>query len=137
MDSVTVSNLRPAGVALLESLLALALFGVAIVALVGILKEMSLITVESTARQHALSQTQSLLEEQLRSPQIEEGTSEVGPDERGIRYRVVVAQETSLVTRQGMILPGMYWIQVTASWDEGGRTERVEAETLRNALLYR
>lgn len=135
MDSL--NQHRSSGVALLEAMLALALFGITVVSLVGVLRNMSLLTVESSRRAHALNHAQSLLEAELRSYQVIEGVTRTGPDDLGISYEVRVEPHLELVNQTGSTLPGMYRILVIATWREGAQIETLEAETLRNALLYR
>ncbi len=127
---------HPSGIALLEAMLALALFGLVTVSLVGALQNMTLLAVESTQQTSAIHGMRSLMEESLRGPSIETGTQEIGPDEMGILYQVSVTPDLTQVNENGLALPDLYLIEVSATWQEGNRRESLTAETLRNVQLY-
>lgn len=138
MDSVATitHSSRKAGIALLEAMLALAVFGLVTVSLVGALRNMSLLTIETAQETHAIQAMRTLMEQRLHSPELELGVKKIGPDELGISYRVKMDPEDSLRDENGLALPGLYQIEVTASWKEGEQVRSLSAETLKNVQLY-
>tara|TARA_R110002096_G_scaffold54517_13_gene140603 strand:- start:9691 stop:10110 length:420 start_codon:yes stop_codon:yes gene_type:complete len=138
MDSVSpnLRRSRNTGVALLEAMLALAVFGLVTVSLVGALRSMSLLTIESAQEAHAVQAMRTLMEQQLHSQEVEPGVTRIGPDELGVSYQVNINPEVSIIDGNGIALPDLYQIEVIAAWKEGDRTQSRRAETLKNALLY-
>lgn len=138
MDSVkpNAQSSRKAGIALLEAMLALAVFGLVTVSLVGALRNMSLLTIETAQETHAIQAMRTLMEQRLHGSELELGVAKIGPDELGISYRVKMDPENSLLDENGVVLPGLYQIEVTASWKEGEQVRSLSAETLKNVQLY-
>jgi hypothetical protein len=136
MDPVTRFRSPRAGVALLEAMFAVAIFGLAAVALLAAVRDLGRLAVESDVEGHVHARLRGLLEEELRDGAIRERTRTVGPDDFGVRYAISVATERP-TNRNGLPLEGLFRIRVRAEWKDGGVAEAREADALRYAPLYR
>ncbi len=137
MDSLGLSpRLASGGVALLEALFAVAIFGLVAVSLLGALRDLGQLSVETGIESAILLQMRALLEEELRDPLVELRSRSLGPDSSGVTYFVTTQPELRR-NRSGQPLDGLYSILVRAEWREGTRPQFREATTLRHASLYR
>jgi Na+-translocating ferredoxin:NAD+ oxidoreductase RnfG subunit len=121
---------------LMEVIIALAIFSIAAVALVGAINQMGeTVILTRTMRQVEISLA-SLLDEYSKAPQIQELEKDLDRDEAGVGYHIEVKEVENIKNRAGQPITGIYRIAVTASWKEDGKTWTKQAETLRNISLY-
>jgi prepilin-type N-terminal cleavage/methylation domain-containing protein len=124
------------GMTLMESLLALAVFGVAALALVKTLRIMGEMTLETRTMRMVEQGIESLIDEYGKVPALDELDEEVKGDSKGVAYRVQIRPVQGLMNREGRELQGFYLIKVTASWIDGGRPVQREAEMIRFANAF-
>lgn len=131
---------RRSGFTLLEVMLALMVFGIAVVALVGAINGVGNASTESRVYREVESRLESLLTEVTRMPrdpsaQPAERTWEKTVRENGVEYHIKKTP-VDITNKEGQVLPDMFTIKVTARWKEGGRDEELGAETLLYPPLY-
>jgi hypothetical protein len=126
-----------AAFSLLEVVLALGLFGLAAVGLMGALNEVSRHTLDTVEESWITEHLRSLLTEISKNPQVQPGEISFDADRNGISYTAVIEQHEP-VSAKGETLQNLLHIKVTALRNLGkGRTEVVgEAETLRYLPLF-
>lgn len=127
---------RPRGMTLLEVVLALAVFSIAALALVGTIQQIANAGIESQKLLEIEQGLESLLDEYGKMPQLREMEQELKPGTDGVAYRVAIELVRDLRNQDGRFLQNTYRILVTARWDEGGAPLEVSAETLRYAGAY-
>lgn len=127
---------RPRGMTLLEVVLALAVFSIAALALVGTIHQIANAGLESQKLLEVEQSLESLLDEYGKMPQLREMEQELKPGADGVAYRVAIELVRDLRNQDGRFLQNTYRILVTARWDEGGAPMEVSAETLRYAGSY-
>ena len=125
------SSLRRRAFTLFEVLLALAVFSMAAVALVGTLNQIGEAAYEARQFRTIELNLESLLDEYSKVPQLQDLDEELpaGPD--GISYHVTVSEVTDLQNQDAQPLNGIFRILVTAHWKEGRDKMTLEAETMR------
>lgn len=121
--------------ALLEILLAVAVFGIAAVALVRVVHQIGMTSVESALETRVVSTLESLLEEHGRSPNLRTGVIDLPADVDGVIYQVEVRPHP-LTSSQGLALEDLYRVRALARWTEGPNARTLEAETYRYAPMY-
>lgn len=130
---------RPGAAAfsLLEVVLALAVFGISAVALMGALNEVSRHTLDTVEESWVTERLRSLLTEISKNPQVQPGELTFDPDLSGIAYTALI-EEYEARSAKGESLRNLLRIKVTAVRPlGGGRSEVVEeAETLRYLPLF-
>jgi hypothetical protein len=128
---------RGAAFSLLEVVLALGLFGLAAVGLMGALNEVSRHTLDTVEESWVTERLRSLLTEISKNPQVQPGEISFDADRNGISYKALIEVHEP-VSAKGETLRNLVHIRVTALRDLGrGRTEVVsEAETLRYLPLF-
>lgn len=138
-----------AGVLLVEVLLALALFGMAALALMKALTMVSQAANEAKMEMRMVAVLQSTLTQYSRMTRIEETDRPIvsEPDELGVWTETIIREmteqngellqtdESERGTRQP--LQQMYHIIVTAYWEMEGQEGQMTANTYRYAPLYR
>jgi type II secretory pathway pseudopilin PulG len=134
-----------AGVALIEVILAVALFGMAAL---GLLRALTYMSQASNSAKMELRMMQSTLTQFARQPKIEETARPIvsEPDESGVwtETRILEMNEKNgnlLQTDEGEEggrepLTQMFQIIVTAYWELGGQRGEETAETFRYAPLF-
>lgn len=122
---------------LLEVVLALGLFGLAAVGLMGALNEVSRYTLDTVQESWVSERLRSLLTEISKNPQLQPGELAFDADRSGIAFRATIERHEPR-SPKGTTLTNLLHIRVTALRDlGGGRTEVIdEAETLRYLPLF-
>lgn len=139
---------QAAGVALIEVLLAVSLFGLAALGLLRALTTLSLVANEALMEQRMMAVLQSTLTQYHRQPKIEETDRPIitEPDEMGVWTETVIVEmneanrmqletdENERGTRQP--LQQMFHITVIARWNLGDQGGEAIADTYRYAPLF-
>jgi prepilin-type N-terminal cleavage/methylation domain-containing protein len=123
---------RRAAFSLLEVVLALALFGLAAVALMSALNEVSRHTLETVEESWITERLRSLLTEYSRSPELEPGQVEIDPGREGVGYRVTI-ERLEPRSATGAVLTDLLRVKVVAL---RGPEIVAEAETWRYLPLF-
>ncbi len=118
---------------LLEIVLALAVFSMAAMALVGTLNKIADAGSDSQRLLEVEQSLESYIDEFGKMPQIRELEEDIKADADGVAYRVVIQQIKDLKNQEGRFLQNMFRIQVTARWYEGKAPIELQAETFRYA----
>lgn len=127
---------RVRGMTLLEVVLALAVFSIAALALVGTIQQIADAGIESQKLLEIEQGLESLLDEYGKMPQLREMEQELKPGTDDVAYRIAIELVRDLRNQDGRFLQNTYRILVTARWNEGGAPVEVSAETLRYAGAY-
>lgn len=125
---------------LLEALLALMVFSIAVVALVEAINLSGLASSEARLEGRVQARLEALLLETTRLSQTNGYDSPPGLldtvlTEEGVQYHLKTG-ELELTNQDGEPLPGIYAVKVTATWRESMRTQTAEAETWFWPTLY-
>ncbi|MCB1091119.1 MAG: hypothetical protein KDL87_06295 [Verrucomicrobiae bacterium] len=122
---------------LLEVVLALALFGLAAVGLMGALNQVSRFTVDTVDEAWITERLRSLLTEISKNPRLEPGEIKFDPDRNGIGFLALI-ERYEPKSAKGETLQNLLQIKVTAVRPlGGGRSEVIgEAQTLRYVPLF-
>lgn len=145
---VRAARRRQAGVALIEVILAVALFGMAALGLLRALTTMSRAANNAKMELRMMAVLQSTLTQHARKPDIEETTRPIvsEPDESGVWTETTILEmneknrnfletdESETGGRQQ--LQQMFHITVTAFWELGGERGEETAETFRYGPLF-
>lgn len=124
------------GMTLLEVVIALAVFSIAALALVGTINKIA-DTATDSQRFLEIEQTlESLIDEFGKVPQIRELEEEIKPGPDGVAYRVVIEQIKDLKNQEGRFLQDTFRIQAFARWNDGSGATELSAETLRYAGAF-
>lgn len=121
---------------ILEVVLALAVFSIAVMALVGTLNQVALAGVESQKLLEVEQTLESLIDEYGKMPQISEMEQEIKPGADGVAYKVRIQQVKDLRNQEGRFLQNTFRIQVVGRWLDGGSAVEMSAETLRYAGAF-
>ncbi len=132
---------NPSGFTLLEVMLALMVFSMAVVALVAAINGVGMASTESRVYREVQSRLEALMTEITRMPP--DPSVPIGGDrtvektvrENGVEYRVKKSP-VEITNKDGLVLPEMYEVKATARWKDGGRDEQLDAETLVYPPLY-
>jgi prepilin-type N-terminal cleavage/methylation domain-containing protein len=128
------------GFTLLEVMLALMVFSMAVVALVTAINGIGNASTESRQYREVQSRLESLLTEITRMPPDPSAapgdrTLEKTVRENGVEYRIKKAP-LELTNKDGQQLPDMFTVTATARWKEGGGDAELSAETMVYPPLY-
>ena len=121
------------GFTLLETLLALMVFSVAVVALVEAVHQLGEHTLLRRHEAAVQERMRSLLVEHTR---LEDAPAEVQLQESEVTY-TVTHTPLELKDRDGKPLPGLFEVRVTAAWHEGRTPQQASAETWVYPPLFR
>lgn len=124
------------GFTLLEVLLALAVFSIAALALVGTLSQIARVSSDAQRLLEIEQSLESLIDEYGKMPQVRELEEQIKPGEDGVAYRVLIQQVKDLQNQEGRFLQNTFRIQATARWDEGDGPIEMNAETYRYAGAF-
>lgn len=124
------------GMTLMEVVLALAVFSLAAVALVGTLNRIAESGIDARKLLEIDQDLESLIDEYSKVPQIQERDEQIKPGADGVAYRILIKQVKDLKNKDGRFLQNTFRIQVTARWNEGFGPVEVQAETLRYAGAF-
>lgn len=125
-----------AGMTLMEVLLALAVFSIAAMALVGTLTQIASVSSDSQQLLEIEQSLESLIDEYGKMPQIREMEEQIKPGADGVAYRVLIQQVKDLQNQEGRFLQNTFRIQATARWDDGSGPIEMNAETYRYAGAF-
>lgn len=117
------------GFTLLESLLALAIFSLAVGAIATAINRLGTISLQARQDRAVERALESLLleHEAVRPLAAKTVTPPPGPD--GIRYQVKT-EPARLQDQQGKPLAGLWRLEATANWNENGRPITLSAESM-------
>ncbi|MGV3662953.1 MAG: prepilin-type N-terminal cleavage/methylation domain-containing protein [Prosthecobacter sp.] len=111
---------------LLETLLALTIFSMAVVALVEAVNQLGLTTIHQRRESEVQERMRSLLTERTRLPLPQEEETKV--KEGDITY-TVQHQKLELQNKDGQPVEGLYEVRVTAQWMEGREPQQASVDT--------
>lgn len=121
---------------LLEVVLALAVFSIAALALVGTINQIAEAGADSQRILEIEQSLESLIDEYGKMPQIRELEEQIKPGSDGVAYRVLIQQVKDLQNQEGRYLQNTFRIQAVARWDEGDGAIEMSAETYRYAGAF-
>jgi prepilin-type N-terminal cleavage/methylation domain-containing protein len=124
------------GMTLLEVVLALAVFSIAALALVGTLNKIAETAVESQIILEIEQSLESLIDEYGKMPQMRNLEEDIKPGADGVVYRVKIEQIKDMKNKEGQFLNDMFKIQAFAKWNDGSGVIELEAESLRYAGAF-
>jgi len=124
------------GMTLLEVVLALAVFSIAALALVGTMNQIAEAATESQTILEIEQTLESLIDEYGKMPQMRNLEEDIKPGSDGVAYRVKVEQVKDLRNQDGQFLQDMFRIQAFARWDDGGGVIELEADSMRYAGAF-
>ncbi len=124
------------GMTLLEVVIALAVFSIAALALVGTINKIADTSTESQKILEVEQGLESLIDEYGKMPQMRDLEEEIKPGPDGVAYRVVIEQVKDLKNQEGRFLQDTFHIRAFARWNDGGGPTELSAETLRYAGAY-
>lgn len=127
---------RTAGFTLMEVLLALAVFSIAALALVGTINHIATVSSDSQRLLEIEQTLESLIDEYGKMPQVRELEEQIKPGADGVAYRVLIQQVKDLQNKDGRFLQNTFRILVTARWDDGDGAVEMNAETYRYAGAF-
>lgn len=127
---------RNSGMTLLEVVMALAVFSLAVVALVGTINKVADTATDSQRLIEVEQTLESLIDEFGKMPQIRELEQAIKPGPDGVAYRVVIEQVKDMKNKDGRFLQDTFLIRAIARWNDGGGPSEISAETLRYAGAY-
>lgn len=131
---------RSPGFTLLEVMLALMVFSIAVVALVSAINATGNASTEARLYREMQSRLESLMTEVTRMPP--EPTA--SPDDRifektvrenGVEYHIR-KEPVEIANKDGQVLPGIFTVKATARWKDGAQDGLLEADTLVYPPLY-
>lgn len=133
-----IASLHPRrqGMTLLEVVLALAVFSIAALALVGTLNQIAEAASESQILLEVEQNLESLIDEYGKMPQMRELEEEIKPGSDGVAYRVKVEMVKDLRNKDGRFLQDMYKITAIARWNDGGGVMELQADSMRYAVVF-
>jgi prepilin-type N-terminal cleavage/methylation domain-containing protein len=118
---------------LLETLLALMIFSIAVVALVEAVNQLGKDTLHRRREATVHERVRSLLVEHSRLPNAPE---EAKTEEDGVSY-LIRRKRLDLKNREGMPINDLFEVRVTAEWLEGREPQTLSAETWVYPPLFR
>lgn len=133
---IVISNARRQGMTLLEVVLALAVFSIAALALVGTLNQIAEAASESQILLEVEQNLESLIDEYGKMPQMRELEEEIKPGSDGVAYRVKVETVKDLRNKDGRFLQDMFKITAIARWNDGGGVMELQADSMRYAGAF-
>ena len=133
---IVISNAHRQGMTLLEVVLALAVFSIAALALVGTLNQIAEAASESQILLEVEQNLESLIDEYGKMPQMRELEEEIKPGSDGVAYRVKVEMVKDLRNKDGRFLQDMFKITAIARWNDGGGVMELQADSMRYAGAF-
>jgi prepilin-type N-terminal cleavage/methylation domain-containing protein len=134
-------HVREAGFTLLEVMLAVFIFGIAAVALVEAINTSGRTALDARTKGSIQMRLDNLLLEATRDPlwasdaRMQVATERT-VEENGFKY-TIKREPLDLQNVDGQPLQGLYLVQITARWMEGGRERNAVAETWAYPLMFR
>lgn len=124
------------GMTLLEVVIALAVFSIAALALVGTINKIADTATDSQQFLEVEQKLESLIDEYGKVPQVREMEEEIKPGPDGVAYRVVIEQVKDMKNQEGRFLQDTFLIRAIARWNDGSGPTEISAETLRYAGAF-
>ncbi|WP_133793414.1 type II secretion system protein [Prosthecobacter fusiformis] len=124
------------GMTLLEVVMALAVFSIAALALVGTLNQIAAAGTDSQRILEIEQSLESLIDEYGKMPLIRELDEQIKAGEDGVAYRVIIEQVKDLQNQDGRFLQNTFRVLAVARWDEGSGAIEMQAETYRYAGAF-
>jgi type II secretory pathway pseudopilin PulG len=121
---------------LLEVVIALAVFSIAVVALIGTINKIADTATDSQKFLEVEQTLESLIDEFGKMPQLREMEENIKPGPDGVAYRVTIELVRDLKNKEGRFLQDTYRIRASARWNDGGGPTEISAETLRYAGAF-
>ncbi|TDU81464.1 hypothetical protein EI77_00773 [Prosthecobacter fusiformis] len=121
---------------LLEVVMALAVFSIAALALVGTLNQIAAAGTDSQRILEIEQSLESLIDEYGKMPLIRELDEQIKAGEDGVAYRVIIEQVKDLQNQDGRFLQNTFRVLAVARWDEGSGAIEMQAETYRYAGAF-
>lgn len=131
---------RARGFLLMEVILALGVFGIAVTGFTIAITRTAEVAVMAQRQTQINRLLESALMETLSQPQMEVGSNTMALEETiagaNVEIDVIIEELTDFTTEDGQPLSDMYRIEVRANWFEDGEWKQEMAETWRYANLY-
>lgn len=124
------------GMTLMEVVLALSVFAVAALALVGTLNQIGEAGADSQRLLEIEQSLESIIDEYGKMPQIRELDEEIKAGSDGVSYQVMIRLVKDLQNQDGRFLQNTFRVVAIARWDEGGGIIELQAETYRYAGAF-
>lgn len=124
------------GFLLLEMVLALAIFGVAVTGFVVALNKMAQTAALAQSEMKITRLLDSALDETLSIPVLEEGETNSTIEGTGIELDTSIKLIDNLQNEDGQILQEMYRIEIRAKWYDNGQWQNRAVETWRYGRMY-
>lgn len=124
------------GFLLLEMVLALAIFGIAVTGLVVALNRTAAVAELSQSELRITRMLDSALDETLSIPVMEEGESSYTIPGTDIELTTTIELIEDLENEDGAILQEMYRIEILAQWYANGENQKRAVETWRYGRMY-
>ncbi len=125
------------GFLLLEMVLALLVFGLAVTGLVVAMNRMGQVASITQNELRITRILESALDETLSLPTLEEGVTNSTVPKTGIELDTKIERIEDLQNEEGQLLTDMFRITIHARWYESGEWREQVIETWRNGKLYR
>lgn len=124
------------GFLLLEMVLALAVFSVAVTGFVVALHRMSDTAALAQSELRITRILDSALDETISMPTLEEGETDTQVGETGIELHTVIEPIEDMENEDGQLLQEMFRIEITARWYANGSWQDRVVETWRYGRMY-
>jgi type II secretory pathway pseudopilin PulG len=125
------------GFLLLEMVLAMAVFGIAVTGFVVALNKMSQVASLTQSELRMTRILDSALDETLSVPNLEEGTTNSTVGKTGIELDTTIERIEDLVNQDGQPVSDLFRIKIDAKWYANGAWQSRTVETWRNTKMYR
>ena len=132
-----VNHLQKRGFLLLEMILALAVFGIAVTGFVVALRKMGNVAQLAQSELRITRILDSALDETLSLPNLEEGLTNSTVGETGIELDTTIERIEDLKNEEGLDLTDMFRVKIDAKWYADGAWQERSVETWRNGKMYR
>lgn len=124
------------GFVLLESLLALSIFGMIATGFTIAIFQVGKAAAGTGERMRIQRQVETLLTEASKAVEFEPGDEALGEDEKGVYYSRII-EEMEVINMDGQPLQSMFRVAIVAEWtDQSGRELSRIAEQIRYEPLY-
>jgi len=123
------------GFLLLETILAVALFGLVAVGLTQAIQQIGLGALRSVESMRLQRMMETLLTEASKATEFEPGEEGLDYDDKGVYYTRII-EELEIENMDGQPLQNMYRIAILAEWGEVGSEQQRVAELIRYEPLY-
>ncbi len=125
------------GFLLLEMVLALAVFSIAVTGFVVALHKMGNVAQLAQSELRITRILDSALDETLSLPNLEEGVTNSTVGKTGIELDTTIERIEDLENEAGQALTDMFRIKIEAKWYDNGAWQERTVETWRNGKMYR